>query len=86
MFTRRFVAINETFAPHCKSKIRPIGVLWDGELCGRNDEAVRSSYAKIFQVPTLREFKHFIFWADNCNGQTKSWTLFTMFGNIVNTA
>ena len=86
MFTRRLVAINETFAPLGKSKIRPIGVLWHEELCGRNDEDVSSSYAKIFQVATLRDFKHFIFWADNCSGQNKCWTLFTMFANIVNTA
>ena len=72
--------------PLGKSHIKPLDVLWHEKLCSRKDEDVMSSYAKIFQVPMLKDFKHFILWVDNCSGHNKCWTLLTMLANIVNTA
>ena len=83
IFTRRLVAFHMTFAPlggrgHAG---RPVGVIWNESVSGRNDEDVTSTYVKY--ISFKRDFTMFAFWADNCSAQNKNWTLFT-FVKIVN--
>ena len=88
VFTRRHVAFHETFAPlgsFSKSKlILPTGVIWHEGISGRNADDVASTYAKIIRSTQYRDAQHFIFWCDNCSGQNKNWTLFTVFCYLLN--
>ena len=86
LFTKRVIVINESFVPVGKiSKRFPAtGVIWHEGLSGRNDEYVASSYAKILELPQFNNFTSWVFWVDNCSGQNKCWTLFTMFVQMLN--
>ncbi|CAH1711854.1 unnamed protein product [Aphis gossypii] len=73
-FTSRLVVFNETFAQlkpnalcHC--------VLWHEAIAGRKAENVTDSILAL--ISNQRDVQDFIFWADNCTGQNKNWTLYT---------
>ncbi|XP_041358684.1 uncharacterized protein LOC121375341 [Gigantopelta aegis] len=76
IFTRRLVLFRETFAPLGKSsKDKPVcGILWHEAISGRNAEDIASA----------RDCTVFVFWADNCTAQNKTWTLFTALTCEVN--
>ena len=83
IFTRRLAAFHMTIAPlggrgHAR---RPVGVIWNECVSGRNDEDVTSN---VKYISFKRDFTTFTFWADNCSAQNKNWTLFTTFVKIVN--
>ena len=85
LFTKRVVAINQSFVPVGKNKRFPAtGVLWHEGLSGRNDEDVSSACAKILQLPQYKNFTTWVFCVDNCAGQNKCWTLFTMLVQLLN--
>jgi len=80
-FTSRLVVFNETFAQlkpnalcHC--------VLWHEAIAGRKAENITDSILAL--ISNQRDIKDFIFWADNCTGQNKNWTLYTALVCILN--
>jgi hypothetical protein len=79
-FCSRLVAFNETFAQLSKGK--SICVLWHGAIAGRGAKQVASAFYHL--ITKFPEKSKFIFWADNCAGQNKNWTLFSMFCVVVN--
>ena len=90
LFTSRLISFNMTFAPIGKrgktNKLKPVGVLWHEAVSGRKDENIASTFKKIFSYSTFRDFSRWVLWADNCRGQNKCWTLFTMLVGVVNAA
>ena len=71
--------LSTIFCPSGENKRFPAtGVLWHEGLSGRNDEDVSSAYAKILQLPQYKNFTTWVFCVDNCAGQNKCWTLFTL--------
>ena len=87
LFTSRLITFNMTFAPIGKKgkshSHKPVGVLWHEAIAGRKDENITSTFRKIFTYPTYRDYKNWVFWADNCGGQNKCWTLFSMLVGAV---
>ena len=79
LFTRRLVTINQSFVPIRDEKgERARGVLWHEGICGRNYEDVASSFYKSIALPENGHIKKWTMWLDNCSGQNKCWTLYTM--------
>ena len=75
IFTRRLVCFNETFA-RLGGKHHPSDsycLLWNEEIQGRGADDIASSFISF--ILHMRDTKHFIFWADNCAAQNKSWIL-----------
>ena len=87
LFTSRLITFNMTFAPIGKKgkshSHKPVGVLWHEAIAGRKDENITSTFRKIFTYPTYRDYENWVFWADNCGGQNKCWTLFSMLVGAV---
>ena len=85
LFTRRVVAINQSFVPIGTQKgEKPRGVLWHEAICGRNDEDVASAFFKVLTLPENRDVRKWTMWLDNCSGQNKCWTLYTMLADVIN--
>lgn len=88
LFTSRLIAFNMTFAPIGKRgrshDLKPVGVLWHEEISGRKDENISSAFNRVFSFAKFRDFSNWVLWADNCGGQNKCWTLFTMLATIIN--
>ena len=84
IFTSRLVCFNETFAPLSKSAKKSIAILWHEAVCGRKDEDIASAFQKF--ISEYRDCEEIIIWADNCPGQNKNWTLFTMLCDLVNSS
>ena len=79
-FTSRLVCFNETFASGSEGG-KDYTIMWNEAVSGRKAADVASSYTKFF---TETGEKTPIFWADNCAGQNKNWTLYTAFVTLVN--
>ena len=87
LFTRRLVSINQSFVPIGKQPgLKPRGVLWHEAICGRKDEDVSSAFRKEMSLPENRDIRWWLMWLDNCAGQNKCWTLYTMLVFFVNSA
>ena len=88
LFTSRLITFNMTFAPLGKKGVHhefnPVGILWHEEIAGRKDENISSAFYKIIQHHQFRDSSDWVLWTDNCGGQNKCWTLFTMFVSLVN--
>ena len=80
VFISRLVTFNETFASLSPSD-PDYTVLWHEAVSGRSAPDVASAYIKIVQ---LTNSNHIIFWCDNCSGQNKNWSLYTVFAQCVN--
>ena len=87
IFTTRLITFNMTFAPigdfGVHHNIKALGLLWHEEIMGRKDEDITSAYWKMFFSRQFRDILRFVIWADNCGGQNKCWTLFTMLVLVV---
>ena len=89
IFTSRLITFNMTFAPigvqgKCNSS-KAQGILWHEAICGRRDKDITSAYYKMFCSPLYRNYKNYVIWVDNCGGQNKCWTLYTMLVKLLNT-
>ena len=88
VFTKRIIAFNETFAPlggKRKSTLgKPIGILWYEAVTGRDAGDMAGAYDKLIRNVRHWDYKHFIFWADNCTAQNKNWLLYTALCAEVN--
>ena len=84
IFTSRLVVFNETFARMGKSEVDfdNLLVVWNESLAGRKKEDIASAYYAV--IERMSDTKNFIFWLDNCSGQNKNWTLYSMFIRLVN--
>ena len=78
-FTSRLVVFNETFAS--LSGRNDLTVLWHEAISGRLAADVASAYIKC--IVTCNK-EAITFWADNCPGKNKNWTLFTSLAWCVN--
>ena len=84
------MAFYKTFAPldgkAASSQVtRPIlGIVWQGDISGRNAEDLMSCYAKAMQDPVYRDCKKFTFYADKCSAQKNNWTIYTAMVSEVN--
>ena len=78
-FTSRLVVFNETFAS--LSGRNDLTVLWHEAISGRLAADVASAYIKC--IVTCNK-EAITFWADNCAGKNKNWTLFTSLAWCVN--
>ena len=63
---------------------KAIGVLWHEAIPGRKVENISNAYVKAFSFANVGDFKDWVIWADNCGGQNKCWTLYTILVGIVN--
>ena len=57
-------------------------VLWHEAIARRKDNYVSSAFHKF--IESLRDVKDLTIWLDNCAGQNKNWTFFTMMLYIIN--
>ena len=81
VFTTRLVNFNETFSELGKHG-KDTAVVWHEAISGRRDEDIASAFHKY--IDGLRDTKKITMWLDNCSGQNKNWTLYTMMLFIVN--
>ena len=87
-FTKRIIGYNETFAPlgdkrKLKTKtMRPYAMAWHEAIGGRSAQEITSVFKEFIEFHL--EVKEFVFWADNCSAQNKSWYLYTMLVYLVN--
>lgn len=79
-FVSRLVVFNETFANLTLGK-PSYTVLWHEGVSGRLAGDVASSYIKCVILDSSPKI---LFWADNCTGQNKNWTLYTALALCVN--
>ncbi len=84
VFTPRLVVFNETFA-----ELKPKGqvkkhnlVVWDESEAGRKKEDITSAFYKV--IKEEKDAAKIIFWLDNCSGQNKNWTLYSVLALMVN--
>lgn len=83
-FTRRLVAFHHTYAPigeYCKTN-KVVSVVWHESISGRKCEDIASA----FELALLqdRDFNEIVYYMDNCAGQNKNYTLFTLLIQLVN--
>ena len=89
IFTSRLIAFNLSFVPLGKTKSNKcsnksaVAVCWHEGIMGRKDEDICSGYLKFLTSSLCRDAKHVKIWCDNCGGQNKCWTLYTVLVNIV---
>lgn len=84
-FTRRLVAFHETFAPigAYKTNIRPTeSVVWHEGIAGRKCQDIASTF--VIALKKDRDYDHVTYYMDNCAGQNKNWTIFTVLTNFTN--
>ena len=79
IFISRLVTFNETFASLSPSQ-PDYTVLWHEAVSGRSAPDVASAYIKVVQLTNSNH----IYWCDNCSGQNKNWSLYTVFAQCVN--
>ena len=86
IFTRRLCLFNETFAEVGKKKLKKEknnkAFLWHEGVSGRNDEDIASTFWLFLREN--RDARFVTIWLDNCAGQNKNWTLFTVLSTAVN--
>jgi hypothetical protein len=83
VFTRRIIALNESFVPvGTKSTHSPLAVLWHEAVAGRKKEDVVSAFHYFFLH--RRDQKLITLWLDNCSAQNKNWSLFSYLVYIIN--
>ena len=82
IFTRRPTVFNETFAGVSKGSPN-FAALWHEGMSARNDEDLASAF-HLFLME-VRDEEKIVLWLDNCSGQNKNLTLFSMFVVLVNT-
>mgnify|MGYP001795745674 CR=1 FL=1 len=85
-FTRRIIAFHETFAPIgvYKKCVNTISCLWNEAVAGRKAEEVASKFIQALKRD--RDYKHIIYYVDNCIAQNENWTVITALTNLVNSA
>lgn len=81
IFTKRLCVFNETFTELGKSG-KSYAVVWHEAIAGCKDEDIASAFNKFLKAN--RDARDITIWADNCSGQNKNWTLFTMLTTLVN--
>ena len=81
VFTTCLVNFNETFSELGKHG-KDTAVVWQEAISGTRDEDSGSAFHKY--IDGLRDTKKITMWPDNCSGQNKNWTLYTMMLFIVN--
>ena len=83
VFTRRIIALNESFVPvGTKSSCLPMAVLWHEGIAGRKKEDITSAFHSFFLH--RRDQKLITLWLDNCSAQNKNWALFSFLIYIIN--
>lgn len=87
LFTRRICLFNETFAAVGSKKKQSarknnVACLWHEGIMGRKDEDIASTFWEF--ISENRDFAAVTIWLDNCAGQNKNWTLFTVMATAVN--
>jgi hypothetical protein len=81
-FTSRLVTFYETFAClNPTTEDSDLVIVWHEAVSGRSAPDVASAYLKCIELSACDKI---IFWADNCGGQNKHWTLFTSLCVCVN--
>ena len=85
-FTRRLVQFHKTFSPLGGKRKggKPMGLLWDESVSGRNADDVANTHTKFMRHPNFRDKGRFLIYADNCSAQNNNWTVFTAMVNEVN--
>ena len=81
VFSKRLIVFNETIS-ELRKKGRDTAVLWHEAIAGRIDEDISSAFHTY--IESMRDVKKLTLWLDNCSGQNKNWTFFTMLLHIVN--
>ena len=86
IFTKRMVCFHETFAPIASFvDHRPLGVVWNESITGRNACYVASSFVQHIRGEiSSKGTQQFYIGADNCSAQNKNWTLYTALTAEVN--
>lgn len=87
LFTRRVCLFNETFANVGQKRgkhgsKRNMAFVWHEGIMGRKDEDIASTFWQF--INEHRDSRTLTFWLDNCAGQNKNWTLFTVLLTAVN--
>lgn len=80
VFTSRLIIFHETFAGLGKQP--NFSVVWHEEIAGRCASEVANSYWAF--LLKNRDATKITMWLDNCSGQNKNWTLFSMLVRAVN--
>ena len=83
-FTKRIIAFNETFAPvnAYVRAVKSICMLWHEGVAGRKCEEITSMFLKALKID--RDYRHVVYYMDNCAGQNKNWSLLTGMVNLMN--
>ena len=87
VFTRRIIALNESFVPlgtKGGGKEIPMAVLWHEGIAGRKKEEIISAFYSFFLYK--RDQRVVTLWLDNCAGQNKNWALFCFLVYLVNSS
>ncbi|XP_055527559.1 uncharacterized protein LOC129720151 [Wyeomyia smithii] len=85
IFSRRIIAMNETFAPLGGQKKGPThAVVWNEIISGRKACDIISSFTQNLLVNKDQE--HILYWLDNCSSQNKNWDLMLHMILIVNSS
>ena len=86
IFTKRMVCFHETFASIASFvDHRPLGVVWNEPITGRNACDVASSFVQYIRGEiSSKGTQEFYIWADNCSAQNNNWTLYTALTAEVN--
>ena len=80
IFTPRLVVFNETISTLGKGT--DTAIVWHEAISGRQDEDITSAFYK--WLISLRDVTEITIWLDNCAGQNKNWTFYTMLLHFVN--
>ena len=81
IFTPRLVVFNETMSQLGKHGI-DTAVIWHEAIADRKDEDIASAFYT--WIKNLRDVKTLTIWMDNCTGQNKNWTFYSILFCIVN--
>ena len=86
IFTKHMVCFHETFAPIALFvDHRPLGVVWNESITGRNACDVASSFVQYIRGGiSSKGMQEFYIWTDNCSAQNKNWTLYTALTAEIN--
>lgn len=81
IFTPRLVVFNETMSQLGKHGT-DTAVIWHEAIADRKDEDIASAFYT--WINTLRDVKTLTIWMDNCTGQNKNWTFYSILFSVVN--
>lgn len=85
IFSRRIIAMNETFAPLGGHKNGPThAVVWNETISGRKACDIISTFTQNLLVDKDQE--HILYWLDNCASQNKNWDLMLHMILLVNSS